>query len=91
MNIGVKFDIENPIHNYKQWFLFTSKLVNILNEQDSKRILNLLCRIDFSEEKVQSEIQISALTFSESLVELIVKRELQKLIIKNYSPNHENQ
>ena len=91
LNIGVNFDIEKPIHDYKQLFSFASKLVNTLNEQDPKRILNLLYRIDLSEEKVQSEMQISSLTFSELLAELIVKRELQKVIMKNYYSNPENQ
>jgi len=77
LNIGVNFDIQKP--------------VNTLNEQDPKRILNLLYRIDLPEEKVQSEMQISSLTFSELLAELIVKRELQKVIMKNYYSKPENQ
>ena len=84
LNIGVNFDIQKPVQDYKQLFSFVSTLVCTLNEQAPKRILNLLYRIDLSEEKVQSEMQISTLTFSELLAELIVKRELQKVIMKNY-------
>jgi len=91
LNIGVNFDIEKTIQDYKQLFSFASKLVNTLNEQDPKRILNLLYRIDLTEEKVQSEMQISPLTFSELLAELIVKKELQKVIMKNYYSKPENQ
>ena len=91
LNIGVNFDIKKPVQDYKQLFSFASTLVNTLNEQDPKRVLNLLYRIDLPEEKVQSEMQISALTFSELLAELIVKRELQKVIMKNYYSNPENQ
>jgi len=90
-NIGVDFDIQKPVQDYKQLFSFASSLVNSLNEHDSKRILNLLYRIDLPEEKVQSEMQISSLTFSELLAELIIKRELQKVIIKNYYSKPENQ
>ena len=91
LSIGVNFDIDKPVQDYKQLFSFTSHLVNALNEQDPKRIINLLYRIDLSEEKVQDEMKISTLTFSELLAELIVKRELQKVIIKNYYSNPENQ
>ena len=91
LNIGVDFDIQKPVQNYKQLFSFASNLVNTLNEHDPKRILNLLYRIDLPEEKVQSEMQITSLTFSEVLAELIVKRELQKVIIKNYYSKPENQ
>ena len=91
LNIGVNFDIKKPVQDYKQLFSFASTLVNTLNEQDPKRVLNLLYRIDLPEEKVQSEMQISSLTFSELLAELIVKRELQKVIMKNYYSNPENQ
>ena len=91
LNIGVNFDIEKPVQDYGKLLNFASKLVNTLNEQDPKRILNLLYRIDLAEEKVQSEMQISPLTFSELLAELIVKRELQKVIMKNYYSNPENQ
>ena len=91
LNIGVNFDIQKPVQNYKQLFSFTSSIVNALNDQDPKRIVNLLYRIDLSEEKVQSEMKISSLSFSTLLAELIVKRVLQKVIIKNYYSKPENQ
>ena len=91
MSVGVNFDIDKPVQDYKQLFSFASSLVNSLNEQDPKRIINLLYRIDLSEEKVQDEMKNSTLTFSELLAELIVKRELEKVIIKNYYSNPENQ
>ena len=91
LSIGVNFDIQKPVQDYKQLFYFASILVNKLNEQDPKRIINLLYSIDLPEEKVQLEMQISSLSFSELLAELIVRRELQKVIIKNYYSNPENQ
>ena len=91
LTVGINFDIEKPVKDYKQLFFFTTNLVNALNEQDPKRIINLLYRIDLSEEKVQNEMKNTKLTFSELLAELIVKRELQKVIIKNYYSNPENQ
>ena len=91
LNIGVNFDVEKSVNNYKEVFSFTSRLINTLNEKDPKLILNLICRIDLPKEKVQSEMQISSLTFSELLSELIVKRELQKVITNNYYLKPENQ
>ena len=91
LTIGVKFDVQKPIQDYKTLFSFTSILVNTLSEQDPKQILNLLYHIDLPEEKVQSDMQISLLTFSELLAELIVRRELKKVIMKNYYSNPENQ
>lgn len=91
LTVGINFDITKPVKTYPQLFLFTTNLVTALNEQDPKRIVNLLYRIDLSEEKVQEEMKNTQLTFSELLAELIVKRELQKVIIKNYYSNPENQ
>ena len=91
LNIGINFDIKKPVDNYKQLFFFTLNIVNKLNNQDPKQIPNLLYRVDLSEEKVQSEMQSSSLTFPEFLSELIVKRELKKVIMKNYYSKAENQ
>ena len=66
-------------------------MIESLNNQDPKKILNLLYRIDLSEEKVREEMQNTTLSFSEILSEMIVKRELQKVIINNYYSNPENQ
>ena len=51
LTVGINFDITKPVKNYTQLFSFTAYLVNALNEQDPKRIINLLYRIDLSEEK----------------------------------------
>ncbi len=84
--VGINFDIIKPVKNYTQLFEFTSYLVNALNEKDPTRILNLLYRIDLSEEKVKETMQVTELTFNEMLAELIVKRELYKVVLrKKYS------
>ena len=80
--IGVSFDIEKPIVKYKTLFTFTTNLVNSLNEQNPKLLLSLLYRIDLSEEMVQKQMQETSLSFSEMLSELIVKRELYKVILR---------
>ena len=86
--IGVNFDIQKPVTDYKALFTFTNNLVNSLNNQDPKRILNLLYRIDLSEEIVQKQMKETDLTFTEMLSELIVKREIYKIIVrKQFSPS----
>jgi len=88
--IGVNFDIEKPVSDYKDLFSFTFHLIDALNQQIPQRVLNLLYRIDLSEEIVKSEMLITQLSFTEMLSEMIVKRELKKVIIKNYYSKSEN-
>ncbi|MBT6809171.1 MAG: hypothetical protein HOA52_06755 [Flavobacteriales bacterium] len=80
--VGVNFDIEKPVESYKDLFSFTFNLINSLNERDPKRLLNLLYRIDLDEEKVKLEMNKTELSFTEMLSEMIVKRELYKVIIR---------
>ena len=49
-----------------------------------KEILNFLYRIDLSEESVRLEMQTTSISFTEMLSNMIVKRELKKVILKNY-------
>ena len=80
--IGVNFDITKPVLCYSLLFNFTFNLVNELNEKDSQKILNLLYRIDLSEEIVKKEMKKTDFTFSKMLSEMIVKRELYKVILR---------
>ena len=82
MIIGVKFNVEKPITEYKALFSFINNLMHSLNEQNPKLLLNLLYRIDLSEEMVQKKMQGTSLSFSEILSELIVKRELYKVVLR---------
>jgi len=80
--IGVNFDIPKPVLCYSSLFNFTFNLVDALNKKDSPKILNLLYRIDLSEEIVKKEMKKTDFTFSKMLSEMIVKRELYKVIIR---------
>ncbi len=80
--VGVNFDIEKPASSFNKLFIFTYNLINALNEREPKRLLNLLYRVDLSEEQVKEEMQSSELSFIELLSEMIVKRELYKVIIR---------
>ena len=84
--IGINFDIDTPVSDYKYLFSFTYHLVNALNEQNPQKVLNLIYRIDLAEKKVQEEMQKTQLSFTEMLSEMIVKREIYKVILrKKYS------
>ena len=85
--IGINFDIDTPVSDYKYLFSFTYHLVNALNEQNPKKVLNLLYRIDLSEEKVKEEMLKTELSFTEMISEMIVNREIKKVLIKNYFSN----
>ena len=80
--IGVNFDIPKPVLCYSSLFNFTFNLVDTLNDKDSPKILNLLYRIDLSEEIVKKEMKQTDFPFSKMLSEMIVKRELYKVIIR---------
>jgi hypothetical protein len=84
--IGINFDIDTPVSDYKHLFSFTYHLVNALNEQNPQKVLILIYRIDLAEKKVQEEMQKTQLSFTEMLSEMIVKREIYKVILrKKYS------
>ena len=79
---GVHFDVPKPVLNYSSLFNFTLHLIEALNEKDSQKILNLLYRIDLSEEFVQVQMKETEYSFTEMLSELIVKRELYKVVLR---------
>ena len=81
--VGVNFDVPKPVLSYSSLFNFTIHLVDALQEKDSQKILNLLYRIDLSEEIVKDEMQQTELSFTKMISEMIVKRELYKVIIRN--------
>ena len=79
---GIDFDITKPVYSYKHLFDFTFKLINTINQQYPKKILNLLYRVDLSEEFVQEQMRETECSFTEMLSELIVKRELYKVVLR---------
>ena len=84
--VGVNFDVPKPVLSYSSLFNFMLHLIDALNEKDSQKILNLLYRIDLSEEIVKDEMQQTELSFTKMISEMIVKRELYKVIIRKKFP-----
>ena len=89
--VGVNFDVPKPVLSYSSLFNFTIHLVDALQAKDSQKILNLLYRIDLSEEIVKNAMKQTDLSFTEMISEMIVKRELKKVIMYYYYSNLENQ
>ena len=79
---GIDFDINKPVSSYKSLFDFTFKIITSINQKYSKKILNLLYRIDLSEEFVQVQMKETEYSFTEMLSELIVKKELYKVVLR---------
>lgn len=80
--IGINFDIEKPAPDYKSLFAYTKKIIDTIHEQNPKLLYNLLYRIDLSEEMVQEKMKTSTLSFTEMLAELIMERELYKVVLR---------
>ena len=54
--IGINFNIQKPVSDYKALFTFAYNLGHAINERIPKRILNLPYKIDLQERKVQEEM-----------------------------------
>ena len=78
----IDFDINKPVSSYKSLFDFTFNLITTINQRYPKKILNLLYRIDLSEEFVQVQMKETEYSFTEMLSELIVKKELYKVVLR---------
>jgi len=70
-------------HNLEHVFNEVLKSVMIIEKKDSASIKNLLYRIDVTENQIKKEAQLhSEKNFQQILAELIIKRILQKVILK---------
>ena len=80
---GIELKIKKEALTYQGLFtIILDQVIRISSERPSN-IERLLYRIDLSEEQIRSGIQKSSLSFPEALSELIIKRELYKVIIRN--------
>lgn len=68
------------------------KRIGLLMSGDSGALNNLLYRIDLSEKKVKQLLHDEGeLKFQGKLAEMIVKRELQKVVIREYYKQNKNE
>ena len=70
---------------YEELFEQILPEIERLMENNYQRLLDLLYRIDVSEKKVAAEVNnCSAKELANVLTDLILKRELQKVVTRNY-------
>ena len=80
--IGINFNFKDPIRNYKDLFECTFEFVNYLEKHYPKKVFDLLYRIDLPEEFIRNEIEKTEYSFRQIIAELIVKRELYKVVLR---------
>lgn len=66
---------------YTELFLQIYPIITVLLKNKNK-MYNLLYRIDISEKQIKNAFESSGRPFSETLTELIMKRELQKVVTR---------
>ncbi len=75
----------NPENAYNELLYQISPAIAHLIESDYKKLLNLLYRIDVNESKISSIVNDSTVgSLSEAIAELVIKRELQKVVIRRH-------
>lgn len=83
---GLEVNFSGKIHNaYEELFSQLNEHISYLLDRDYHRLILLLYQIDVSEKQiVKTEFNFPDVPKSEVLTELIILRELKKVLIKNY-------
>lgn len=86
---GMEVNFPSDIHwAYEQLFEQLHNYVSTMLNENNKKLLSLLYQIDVSEQKILSESKNQAdKDLSEIVTELILDRELKKVITRNYFKN----
>ncbi len=79
----------NRFSAYQELFTQIQPHIEQLMTKDYQRFMNVLYRIDISERQLKQRLsENTAEGTSEIISELIIKRELQKVVIRNYYKQH---
>ncbi|WP_461630916.1 hypothetical protein [Labilibaculum euxinus] len=83
---GLEVKFSGEIHNaYEELFSQLNEHLTYLLDRDYHRLILLLYQIDVSEKQIiKTELNFSDVPKSELLTELIILRELKKVLIRNY-------
>ncbi|MBN2595451.1 MAG: hypothetical protein JXR82_01545 [Marinifilaceae bacterium] len=83
---GLEVKFSGEIHNaYEELFNQLNEHLTHLLDRDYHRLILLLYQIDVSEKQiVKTELDFPDVPKSELLTELIILRELKKVLIRNY-------
>lgn len=82
--IEIKFS-DNAYNAYDELFEQIEPHVNHLIKNNQSKFMGILYRIDVNDEQLQKVIkQNKSESFSEIITDIIIKRELQKIVIRNH-------
>lgn len=82
-NLDIIFSNNSNISPYQELFQQILPLVDEMLNEDYPKLLSILYRIDIDEEFINRKLkEISNADTDEVITDLIIKRELQKVIIK---------
>ncbi len=77
--------ISNLIPDYDLIFNLLNIEIEKINRSSSNKLNSLLYRVDISEQQIKKAFTANSnVTLNEIITELIIKRELQKIIIKEH-------
>lgn len=78
----------NPYNAYEELFDQIEPQIKKLIDSNRSKFLGILYRIDLNDEQVKKAVnENSSEPFSEIITDLIIKRELQKVVIRNHYKN----
>ena len=73
---------------YNELFMQLSQHIDILLEQNSGKLAALLYQVDLSEQKVLDSLtELPGYTHAQVISELVIHRELKKVLLRNYFKN----
>jgi hypothetical protein len=82
--IEIKFS-GNAYNAYDELFEQIEPHINKLISSNQQKFMGILYRIDLSDEQIKKALkENNSESFSEILSDLIIKRELQKVVIRNH-------
>lgn len=80
----IKF-LGNAPNAYQELFMQIHPFISKMLDNNYQKLLQILYRIDVNEKHISDAVQIhSGVELSKIITDLIIKRELQKVVIRNY-------
>ncbi len=88
--MDIKFS-GNAYNAYEELFEQIEPHINKLISNNQSKFMGILYRIDLSDIQIKKAIEENASeSFSEIITDLIIKRELQKVVIRNHYKNSQS-
>ncbi len=90
-NCSLDSDFCNQINsNFNDLLLSLARQVETISKNFPGKLNELLYRVDISEHQIKKQSRLKpGVTLDEIIAELIIKRELQKVVYKEYFKKHE--